>query len=166
MEEVLEQFLRAEEGGTQIQVDHRGRIHKVLGFKPAGNGRDVSLTIDIRIQKILEEAFIGKKGAAVLMEVATGGIIALSSSPNFYPGSFLEAEGAAYVKQILASPDSPLFNRAISGRYPLGSIFKVISAVAALETKKITWEKGFTVREKFWLGIRSLTVGDCIIPRI
>ncbi len=152
VEEVLEQSLRAEEGGTQIQVDHRGRIHKVLGFKPAGNGSDVSLTIDIRIQKILEEAFIGKKGAAVLMEAATGRIIALSSSPNFYPGSFLEAEGAVYVKQILTDPDAPLFNRAISGKYPLGSIFKVVSAVAALETRKITWEKRVYCPGKMLVG--------------
>ena len=152
VEETLEQVLRAEEGGTQVQVDHRGRIHKVLGFKPAGNGRDVRLTIDIKIQKIVEEAFIGKKGAAVLMDVDTGRIIALVSSPNFYPGSFLEAEGAAYVKQILASHDAPLFNRAISGKYPLGSIFKVISAVAALETKKINWEKRVYCPGKMLIG--------------
>lgn len=152
VEESLEQFLRAEEGGTQIQVDHRGRINKVLGFKPAGNGRDVHLTIDIRIQKIFEEAFTGKKGAAVLMEAATGRVIALLSSPGFYPGSFLEAGGSAYVSQILTSPDAPLFNRAISGKYPLGSIFKVVSAVAGLETGKITWEKRVYCPGKMLVG--------------
>ena len=152
IEESLEQLLRAQEGGTQIQVDHRGRLHKVLGFKEPSSGKDVGLTIDIKVQKIIEEAFAGRKGAAVLIEPDTGEIIALVSSPGFYPGAFLEEESAEYVRSLLSHPDTPLINRAITGQYPVGSVFKAISATAALETNKITPDKRFFCPGKLMVG--------------
>lgn len=155
VEEAMEQEMRSSAGGTQVQVDHRGRINRVLGFRPAGNGKDVYLTIDIRIQKIVEEAFEGKKGAAVLMDVHTGRIIAMVSSPNFSPGSFLEPRESGYVKGLLSDEDAPLLNRAISAKYPLGSIFKVVSAIAALETGRITANKRIFCPGKISVGAKD-----------
>lgn len=155
IEENLEQILRAREGGTQIQVDHRARLVRILGFRVPQSGGDVSLTIDVRIQKIVEDSFGDRKGAAVLMEADTGKIIALVSSPGFYPGAFLDEDSAEYVKGLLSEPDSPLLNRAISGRYPLGSVFKIVSVIAALEKKKITSEKRFFCPGKMMVGAKE-----------
>lgn len=155
VEEKLEQVLRSREGGTQIQVDHRGRAVRTLGFRASAAGEDVSLTIDIRIQKIIEDGFAGRKGAAVMMDADSGKIIAMVSSPGFYPGAFLDAESSDYVRGLLSNPDSPLMNRAISGQYPFGSVFKIISTVAALEKKKITPEKRFFCPGMLMVGLKQ-----------
>ena len=155
IEESLEQVLHAQDGGIQLQVDHRGRFKRVLGFRQAKRGNDVRLTIDIRIQKVIEDAFSGKKGAAILMEPDSGRIIALVSSPDFYPDMFLEEGNAGYINGLLTDTNSPLMNRAISGQYPLGSVFKIVSAVAALENKKITPEKRFFCPGKMFVGLKE-----------
>jgi len=155
IEESLEPALRSKEGGTQIQVDHRGRMNKIISFRPSLNGQDVYLTIDIRIQKIVEEALINKKGAAVLMEPESGKIIALASSPGFYPGAFLEEGNSVYVQDVFSNPDSPMINRVISGQYPLGSVFKAVSAAAALEKKKIVPARRFFCPGKLSVGIKE-----------
>jgi len=155
LEEYLEHDLRAIGGGTQIQVDHRGRVQKVLGFREPLEGRDVSVTLDIKIQRIIEDAFAGRKGAAVIMEVDTGKIIALVSSPGFYPGAFTDSDQAEYVSGILRSPDSPLMNRALSGLYPVGSVFKAIVAIAALEKRKITPDKRYFCPGKLLVGAKE-----------
>lgn len=155
IEERLERVLRGREGGVQIQVDHRGRAVRTLGFRASAAGEDVFLTIDIKIQKIIEDGFAGRKGAAVLMEADTGKIIALVSSPGFYPGAFLDAESSDYIKGILSNSDAPLLNRAVSGQYPFGSVFKIISTVAALEKKKITPEKRFFCPGMLMVGLKE-----------
>ncbi len=155
IEEIWEQLLRAREGGMQIQVDHRGRISRILGFREPDSGKDVFLTIDWRIQKIIEDSFEGRRGAAVLMDVDTGEIIALASSPGFYPGAFMDENSAGYISGILSDTDAPLRNRAISGQYPLGSVFKVVSAIAGLEKKKITPQDRFFCPGKLVVGTKE-----------
>lgn len=155
IEEGLEQLLHAEDGGIQLQVDHRGKFKRVLGFRQAKRGNDVHLTIDIRIQKLIEDAFSGKKGAAIVMEPDSGRIIALVSSPDFYPNMFLEEDNAGYINGLLTDIDSPLMNRAISGQYPLGSVFKIISSIAALEKKKIAPGKRFFCPGKMFVGLKE-----------
>lgn len=152
IEEVREQALRAVEGGTQIQVDHRGRLQQVLGFREPQSGKDIYLTINRRIQQIVEDAFLGRKGAAALLNVDTGEVIALVSSPGFYPGAFLEPDEAGYVKSLLSNPDTPLINRAITGQYPFGSVFKVVSSLAALEKHKINPDKRYFCSGKLLVG--------------
>lgn len=155
IEESFEPALRSKEGGTQVQVDHRGRLNKILSFRPSLSGQDVYLTIDIRVQKIVEEALINKKGAAVLMEPESGKIIAMASSPGFSPEAFLQGDNLAYVQDIFSNPDSPMINRAISGQYPLGSVFKAVSAAAALEKKKITPQQRFFCPGKLRVGAKE-----------
>lgn len=155
IEESLEPVLRSKEGGTQVQVDHRGRLNKILSFRPSLSGQDVYLTIDIRVQKIVEEALINKKGAAVLMEPDSGKIIAMASSPGFSPGAFLGEDNSAYVQDVFSNPDSPMINRAISGQYPLGSVFKAVLTAAALEKKKITPSQRFFCPGKLSVGTKE-----------
>ena len=136
IEEKYDYYLRDEEGGVSFQVDHRGRLVRTLGFKPPVNGKDVQLTIDIRIQKIVEDALGSKRGAVIIMNPYSGEILALASAPGFNPNVFLARDDVS-VSGLFNDPAAPLINRAIGAAYPAGSIFKLVVAAAALENKKI-----------------------------
>jgi penicillin-binding protein 2 len=136
VEEKYDYYLRQEEGGLLVEVDHRGKSTRVLGFREPRNGRDISLTLDLKVQKIAEEELAGRKGCVVMMNPFSGEIIVMASSPGFNPASFAENDNAA-TSAFLNDADSPLLNRSISGLYPAGSVFKVIVAAAGLETGKI-----------------------------
>lgn len=134
VEEKYDYYLRQEEGGLSFEVDHQGKFVRTLGFKPPVNGKDISLSIDLRIQKIVEDALADKTGAVVVMEPASGEILAMASAPGFDPALF---NTNASLDSLINDPASPLVNRAISFAYPPGSVFKAVVASAALEHKKI-----------------------------
>lgn len=136
VEEKLDYYLRQEEGGLSVEVDHRGRFVRVLGFKSPQNGKDVGLTLDLKIQKIAEEAIDGRKGSVVIMDPNTGEIFAMANYPNFNPSVFVEKNNTS-IARLFSDPGAPLINRAITGAYPAGSVFKVVVATAGLETGKI-----------------------------
>jgi penicillin-binding protein 2 len=119
-----------------VEVDHRGSFIRILGLKPPRNGRDVQLTLDIKIQKIAEDALNDAKGSVILMDPANGEIIAMASSPDFSPASFVK-NADPYVLDLFDDSSAPFLNRAISGLFPAGSVFKPVVAAAALETGKI-----------------------------
>ena len=151
VEEKYDYYLRDEEGGVSFQVDHRGRVMRTLGYKPALSGKDIQLTLDMRIQKITEDALADRRGAVIIMDPYSGEVIALASSPGFNPGLFLSKDNAA-VSRIFNDPASPLINRAISGLYPAGSIFKLVVASAALENKKISRHTSFICQGSLMVG--------------
>jgi len=151
VEEKYDYYLRDEEGGVSFQVDHRGRPVRTLGFKPPVNGKDVQLTIDVRIQKIVEGALGDRKGAVIIMNPYNGEILALASSPGFNPNAFL-AKDSSTVSRLFKDPAAPMINRAISGAYPAGSIFKLVVAAAALENRKITRHTSFLCQGQLKVG--------------
>ncbi|MFY9402896.1 MAG: penicillin-binding protein 2 [Candidatus Omnitrophota bacterium] len=150
IEEKYDYYLRDEEGGASFQVDHRGRVVRTLGFKPPVNGKDVELTIDIRIQRIAEDALGGKKGAVVIMNPQSGEVLALVSSPGFNPNALLTKDSDSSV--LFNDPSAPLINRAISAGYPAGSIFKLVVAAAALENNKINLNTSFLCQGQTKVG--------------
>ena len=151
IEEGLDYYLRQEEGGFSVEIDHMGRIVRTLGFEPPQNGKDIQLTIDLRIQKIVEDALGGRNGSVVIMDPRSGEIIAMASSPGFNPASFVDRNNSA-ISLYFHDKDAPLINRAISSAYPAGSIFKLIVATAALETKKIDRSTVFVCQGKLQVG--------------
>lgn len=151
VEEKYDYYLRQEEGGVQVEVDHRGRFVRMLGFRPPKNGKDIKLTIDLDIQKIVESKLGGLKGCAIVMDPYTGEIIAMASNPNFNPGIFVDKDNAS-IANVINNPEAPLINRAISGVYPPGSVFKPIVAVASLEAKKISPSTSFSCNGKTQVG--------------
>jgi len=151
VEEKYDYYLREEEGGMSFQVDHRGRFIRTLGFKPPSNGRDIQLTLDIKAQKIAEEAIGDRKGCVIIMDPYSAEIIALVSSPGFSEDDFLSQDNAA-ISRLLKDPNSPLINRAISSAYPIGSLFKVVVATAGLETKKINSNTSFLCQGSIMVG--------------
>lgn len=136
IEEKYDYYLRQEDGGLSVEVDHQGRFSRVLGFRPAQSGKDVQLTLDLRIQRITEIALEGNTGAVVVMDPESGEVLAMSSFPNFDPALFVNKANKS-LSYLLADPASPFLNRAITGLYPPGSVFKPIVASAGLETNKI-----------------------------
>lgn len=136
VEERYDYFLRQEDGGLSVEVDHRGRFIRAVGFRPPKSGKDLQLTIDARVQKIAEEELSGHPGAVVIMDPGDGSVDALCSFPDFDPSVFVKRSNDA-IEDLVSRKDAPFLNRSISSAYPPGSVFKPVVAYAALQTKKI-----------------------------
>jgi penicillin-binding protein 2 len=137
IERALEKELHGGDGGRQLEVDARGRILRTISESYPTVGNSVILTIDATIQKQTESAFGDQAGAAVAMEVTTGEILAFVSKPGFDPSLFSGKMPADVWKGYLDDIRHPLENKALSGQYPPGSTFKMITALAGLQDNKI-----------------------------
>ncbi len=144
IEKVADNSLRGRNGGMQIQVDNRGRQVNVLSLKEPEKGGDVHLTIDAELQLFLWKMMREKKGAAIFMDPENGEILSLVSSPSYDPNEPLT--------MALNDRDKPLLNRAIMGQYPPGSIFKILVALAGLESGKTDPETTYTCHGRFDIG--------------
>lgn len=142
VEEKYDYYLRAEEGGMTVEVDRKTRPIRVLGFKPPRNGKDIQLTLDLKIQKIVEEKLMEHAGCVIIMNPYNGEILALASYPNFNPSIFISKVSSS-IRNLFNNPHAPLINRAISAAYPPGSVFKLVASTAALELGKINLSTTF-----------------------
>ncbi|MFA5101204.1 MAG: penicillin-binding protein 2 [Candidatus Omnitrophota bacterium] len=154
IEEKYDYYLRQEDGGLSVEVDHRGRFTRVLGFRPPLKGKDVQLTIDWRVQKIAEDALDERKGAVVILDPNSGEVIACASAPDFDPSVFVKKSYAA-IGAMFNDPAAPLMNRAITGTYPPASVFKLVGASAGLETGRITPSTTFYCPGSLRVGSRE-----------
>lgn len=133
IERGLEQELHGSDGGRQLEVDARGRVLRTISESHPTVGNSVVLTIDANLQKQAERAFGEQAGAAVAMDVNSGEILAFVSNPGFDPALFSGKLPAEIWKGYLEDKRHPLENKALTGQYPPGSTFKIISALAGLE---------------------------------
>ena len=143
VEKSYESYLRGYSGGLQIEVDSRGRIVRALGVREPKEGKDLQLTVDAGLQKHVQELLQGQKGAVLVMDLSNGGLLSVNSSPAFDPNQFASKRGRRDVSHYLTSPTAPMVNRGVFGRYPPGSIFKIITAAAGLATKKVSGSTSF-----------------------
>ena len=132
IEASMDGVLAGKPGGRLITVDVSGYRHSETN-RPAVPGHDVRLTIDIRLQETLERLLADHRGAAVAVDPGNGDILALVSAPSFDPNDLSPSIPAPLWRQLNANPYRPLLDRAISGVYPPGSVFKPCVALAALE---------------------------------
>lgn len=159
VEKYYDQYLRGADGGTQIEVDSRGRQTRVIGVKEPRAGTDVYLTLDIALQEACDRSLGSRKGAAVAIDPATGEVLALSSHPAFDPNIFVRPNTSYQRRSLLGDKiGRPLSDKAISGLYPPGSVFKIVTASAALETHKISRSTAFECTGSYRLGRTSF---DC-----
>jgi penicillin-binding protein 2 len=131
-----DRFLRGRAGTDRVQVDALGRPTRQLEGKPAEAGDNLRLTIDSDLQAYAEGALgsFGLPGAFVAMNVNDGSVLAMGSAPNFDPSIFTRPITERQYRALTSRRnDAPLANRAIQGLYPTGSVFKPITATAALE---------------------------------
>lgn len=136
VEDTYDHYLRGEPGLTRIQVDALGEPtpNGRLVDKPPAPGENLKLTIDQDVQTAGEAGLAAYgSGAFVTMDVHTGEILGLGSSPTFEPALFTRPLTQAQVDETYRNPAAPLADRAVSGLYPTGSTFKLITALAALE---------------------------------
>ena len=135
VEKAYEEHLRGKAGSSQLEVNAVGRIRRELSRQEGKPGRDVQLTIDMRLQAFLHDRIAGETAAsAVIMDVDGGDILAMASKPTYDPNQFAKGEFSEETwNRLVRDPLSPMSNKAISGTYAPGSTFKIVVALAALE---------------------------------
>ena len=138
LEKSYEKKLHGTTGYEEVEVTAGGRAIRTLSRTAAAPGNNLILSIDIELQKIVEEAFGDRRGAMIAIEPATGDILAYVSMPTFDPNLFVEGIDQQSWDALNSSLDKPLVNRPLSGSYPPGSTFKPFMALAALELGKRT----------------------------
>ncbi|MCK4851915.1 MAG: penicillin-binding protein 2 [Candidatus Omnitrophica bacterium] len=152
IEKSYDNYLRGIHGGKQVEVDHLGREIRTLGYREPAPGRDVHLTIDLGLQEFCDGLLDGKRGAIVAMDADNGALLAMASAPSYDPEIFIDRRRSDEVGPLLNDREYPLINRAVSGAYPPGSVFKLIVAAGALETGKAVPETSAVCRGIFRLG--------------
>src|SRR5262245_15351996 len=144
IEKNYDKILRGKDGKKRVVVDSRGRPIRDLDEIPPVKGQDVILTLDLDLQKTAEDQFdnVHETGAAIAEDPQSGEILAMVSKPGFDPNVFaanlISSEHRDEVIDVITDPDHPLLNKAIQGRYPTGSTWKLMMATAALEEGVIT----------------------------
>jgi len=133
IERSWEKELHGSDGGRELEVDARGRILRTISESYPTVGNSVILTIDTAVQKQAELAFGEQAGAAVAMNVNNGEVLAFVSNPGYDPALFSGKIPADKWKKYLEDKRRPLENKALTGQYPPGSTFKMITALAGLE---------------------------------
>ncbi len=123
-------------GMQEVEITAGGRAVRTLTLKPPVAGNNLQLSIDIRLQEVIERAFEDRRGALIAIEPATGDVLAFVSKPTVDPNLFVDGIDPKVWEELNADPDKPLLNRALRGTYPIGSTYKPFLALAALETGK------------------------------
>ncbi len=137
VEAAYENYLRGEWGGEMIEVNANGNVQKSLGNRPSKKGKDITLTIDLSLQKVAEEVLRDKKGGAVIvMDPRDGAIRAIASKPTFNLNFFTkDFKPEKEYNKLFFSDSKPLFNRALNA-YDPGSVWKIVTALAGMESGK------------------------------
>ena len=136
VEQRYERELHGITGVNQVETSAGGRATRSLSSRPAIPGQNVVLSIDIRLQKMVEDLFGTRRGALVALDPNTGEVLAFVSKPTFDPNLFVDGIDSDNWKLLNESIDKPLLNRALRGTYPPGSTYKPFMALAALTTGK------------------------------
>jgi penicillin-binding protein 2 len=144
-------YLTGTRGASLYVVDAQGQIVTRLSQADSNPSMNIYTTIDQDLQEGVQQSLGGFLGAAVVMEVKTGRILAMVSSPPFDPNAFEpnNYNSSMLLDQILNDPDQPLLNRATQGGYPLGSVFKIITMSAALESGLYTAGSEYLCKHDF-----------------
>ena len=159
LESYYDDQLRGKDGGRQVEVDATGSPVKELERKNPVSGHNIHLTIDLNLQKATEQALdnqiasgIGTHGiAAVAIDPNTGAVLAMASRPAFNPNWFTRGISTKEWNQINNNPNHPMENRVLSGEYPPGSTFKIVTGTAALELKKVAPDELIFDSGRHWL---------------
>jgi len=138
LEQSYETVLRGVPGYDQVEITAGGKPVRTLSSSPSVPGKNVVLSVDIKLQYLVEQLYGNFRGAFVAIEPETGDILTFVSKPNFNPNDFVEGIDSVTWKELNDSPQKPLYNRPLKGIYPPGSTYKPFMALAALENQKRT----------------------------
>ena len=152
IEQSYERELHGTTGVHEMETSAGGRAVRRLSSLAAVPGHTVVLSVDIRLQKLVEDLYGQRRGALVAMDPNTGEVLAFVSKPTFDPNLFVEGIDQENWQALNESPDKPLLNRALRGTYPPGSTYKPFMALAALTTGKRTAQQAFADPGFFMFG--------------
>ncbi|MGV3579300.1 penicillin-binding protein 2 [Brevundimonas sp.] len=160
VEKALDTQLRGEAGGNRVEVDARGRVvaEDVGGSRPAVPGQDVVLTLDADIQNRALEVFGEEAGSCVVMDVRTGDILAMVSSPSFDPNLFVSGVPTRTYRALADYERRPLTDKAIDGTFAPGSTFKPVVGLAALR-RGVSPDRRIVCTGGYYLGRRFACLG-------
>jgi penicillin-binding protein 2 len=136
VEQSFEKKLHGLTGVEDLETSAGGRAVRKLASSPATPGDTIMLSIDMKLQKLIEDMFGGRRGAVVALDPKSGEVLAFVSKPTFDPNLFVEGIDSDSWKELSESIDKPLLNRALRGTYPPGSTYKPFMAMAALQGGK------------------------------
>jgi penicillin-binding protein 2 len=128
-----ENRLRGSAGNKQVEVNAAGREMRELGRREGKPGANIQLTIDSKLQNYLQARLDGESASAVVIDCETGDLVAIGSAPTYDPNLFVSGISVADYRELTENKFRPLASKAVQGTYPPGSIFKMITAMAALE---------------------------------
>ena len=166
IERFYDTYVRGHDGNNRMEVDVNGRVMHELEREEPIPGDNIYLTIDIELQKVAEKAvddqlawlrnyggsYNAYAASVVVMDPRTGEILAMVNRPTFNPNSFVGGISHAEWDKINTNPFDPMTNKAVSGEYPQGSTFKIVTGAAALELNKVTPEEQFYDSGEHWLA--------------
>ena len=169
IEKIYDKELRGENGGQQVEVDVSGKPVQILGRKEPVPGDDLELTIDIKLQQAAEKAVdeqltqIGAHAAAaVVMNPQTGEILAMVSRPAFDPNLFAHGISSKEWNQLNNNPYHPMDNKTITGEYPPGSTFKIVTGTAALTEGVVTPDEQIYDYGHHWIIPKGNADGEAL----
>ncbi|AMO22943.1 penicillin-binding protein 2 [Ramlibacter solisilvae] len=152
IEQSYEEQLHGVTGVEHVETSAGGRAIRKLASHAATPGNTVVMSIDIRLQKLVEDLYGDRRGAFVAIDPKTGEVLAFVSKPTFDPNLFVDGIDQENWTALNESIDKPLLNRALRGTYPPGSTYKPFMALAALETGKRTPQQSISDPGYFWFG--------------
>ncbi len=134
LEAVFERSLWSQAGQARFEVDAWGRMRRLVSSIAPVYGQNIATTLDPELSQLAYQALAGKKGAVVILDAKNSEVLTLISSPSFDPNIFNDGQtNLQQIRNYLQDPKQVFFNRAVNGAYPPGSIFKMITALGALE---------------------------------
>ena len=152
VEEYYDSYLRGVDGGLQIEVNSRGKQVRLLSIKDALKGQDIVLTIDKDIQRMAQESLVDKQGSIIVMDLENGELLGMANMPTYDPNVFIEGKYKKRISRLFNDQSAPMLNRAITGQYPPGSVFKIPVALAGLQEKKINPKTKYICEGKYTIG--------------
>jgi len=169
LERIYDKDVRGINGGEQVEVDVSGRPVQILGRQSPVPGNDLVLTIDSHIQEVAERAVDAQlaavhahAAAAVVMNPQTGEILAMVSRPAFNPNLFTGGISTVNWNVLNNNPYHPMDNKAITGEYPPGSTFKIVTGTAALAEHKVTPQEKIFDAGRHWIIPKTNAGGEAL----
>jgi penicillin-binding protein 2 len=152
IEKTFDNEIRGHAGASRVEVNAYGRVIRELERKPGQPGQDVYLTIDQELQSFIYQRLKDESAGAAVMDVETGDLLALVSTPGFDPNAFNVGLTPEQWSGLTESDHKPLINKSLAGFYPPGSTFKTVTALTALDAGAITPDTIFNCSGQFSLG--------------
>lgn len=154
VERYYESLLLGEHGREQVETDARGRVMQLLAREEPTPGANLMLSLDARLQLQAYQLLDGQRGALVAIDIASGGVLAMASTPSFDPNAFVTGISHNQYNALINSPDKPMFDRALRGQYPPGSTIKPLFGLVALQEQVI--DQHYTIEDNGFFSLPNV----------